>query len=84
MLLALIGLLPAIPHIIIGVEKLFGKGNGATKKQAATAAISDLVNIAAQAAGTSGAGNSHVMDFISAVIDATVAYFNASGTFPHG
>jgi hypothetical protein len=81
-LLIVLGLLPAIPHIILGVERLFGHGNGASKKQAATSAIADLLNIFAQTQGTPGADSS-AMNFISDLIDATVRYFNNTGVMTH-
>jgi predicted TIM-barrel fold metal-dependent hydrolase len=83
-LLAIIGLLPAIPHVILGIEHMFGKGNGPVKKQAATSAIADLVNVFAQLSGQSGAGaNSPMMTFIDKLIEATVEMFNQDGTFTH-
>ena len=82
MLLAILGLLPAIPHIVLGVEKLFGHGNGASKKQAATSMIADLLNILAQAQGTNGADSS-AMGFIDDLLEATVKYFNTNGMMTH-
>ncbi len=82
MILAILGLLPAISHIVLGVEHLFGHGNGASKKQAATSAIADLLNIFGQAQGTPGADSS-AMAFIDDLIEATVKYFNANGTMTH-
>ena len=82
MILAILGLLPALPHIILGVEKMFGHGGGAAKKQAATSALSDLLNILAQAQGTPGADSS-AMAFIDDMIEATVKYFNTNGTMTH-
>ena len=82
MFLAILGLLPAIPHIVLGIEKLFGDGNGAQKKQAAMSAVSDMLNIFAQTTGTSGADSSHSA-FIDDLIEATVKFFNANGTMTH-
>jgi len=82
MILALLGLLPAVPHIILGIEKLFGHGNGVSKKQAAMAALSDMLNIFSQTAGTTGADSS-AMAFLDDLVEATVKYFNASGVMVH-
>lgn len=82
MFLMVMGLLPAIPHIVVGVEKLFGKGNGGHKKQAAMSAVSDMLNIFSQASGSAGADSSHTA-FLDDLIEATVKFFNANGTFTH-
>lgn len=78
----ILALLPAVPHIIIGVEHLFGHGNGASKKQAATSALADIINAFAQSTGTQGS-NSSTMALIDDLIEATVKYFNSNGTFTH-
>jgi hypothetical protein len=80
--LAILGLLPALPHIILGIERIFGHGGGATKKQAAMSALSDLLNIASSAQGMPGA-DSHAMSFIDDMIEATVKYFNATSVLTH-
>jgi hypothetical protein len=83
MILAILALLPAVPHIVLGVEKLFGHGGGPAKKQATMSALSDMLNIASQTAGTPGADSS-AMSFIDDLVEATVRYFNASGIMVHG
>jgi hypothetical protein len=65
------------------VEKLFGHGNGAAKKQAASAAIGDLVNIFGQLGNGASAGDSSTMKFVDSLIEATVDLFNNNGTFTH-
>jgi hypothetical protein len=75
-------LLPAIPHVILGIEHFVGKGNGITKKQAAMAALGDMLNIASTAAGTPGADSS-AMAYIDDLIECTIKYFNANGTMSH-
>ena len=77
----LLVLIPAIPHIVSGIEALFGRGNGATKKQAAMGVMGDLVNALNTPGGTTGA-NSQMMAYIDDLIEATVKYMNTSGTFP--
>jgi hypothetical protein len=76
----LLGLLPAIPHVVLGVEGMFGHGNGANKKQAAMGVLGDLVNLAP---GSPGAGNSAMMKYLDALVEATVAYLNDSGAMKH-
>lgn len=94
MILALLGLLPAIPHIIIGVEQIFGHGRGLAKKQAATNTIADLLNLSVAAnnplgtLGTLGTGipassDSDMMKYIDALIESTVTYLNAKGVMKH-
>jgi hypothetical protein len=81
-LIAILGLLPAIPHIVLGVEHLFKHGNGPSKKQAAMSAMADMLNIFSNVAGTPGADSS-AMAFIDDLIEDTVKYFNANGTMKH-
>jgi hypothetical protein len=80
-------LLPVIlqlaPHIVMGVEKMFGHGKGVEKKQAATAMLGDAVNILAQSQGLPGA-NSDILSLIDDCLEAIVKYMNASGQFTHG
>jgi anti-sigma factor ChrR (cupin superfamily) len=85
MLLAILGLLPAVPHIIISVEHMMGHGSGPAKKQAATSMIGDLVNSFSQmSSGTVPGANSPIMAFVDTLIEATVELFNNDGTFVHG
>lgn len=85
MFLAILGLLPAIPHMVAGIEKLFGHNNGPAKKQAALAAIGDMVNIFGQANGNGAtSADSSTMTYIEDLIEATVKLFNSNGTFTHG
>ncbi len=79
----ILGLIPAIPHIVLGVEKIFGHGKGTAKKSAAMSALGDIVNIFGQAQGTPGADSS-TMAFMDDLLEATVKYFNANGTLTHG
>jgi hypothetical protein len=81
--LAIFALIPAIPHIVLGIEQMFGKGSGGTKKQAATSMLGDMLNITSQAAGEPGADSS-AMAFIDDMIEATVKYFNDKGIMTHG
>lgn len=88
-----LGLLAAAPQIIQGitgvvhaVERIFGHGQGGSKKQAALAMSSDLLNIysaIAPTAGLTGAGTSQVESALSNLIDSIVAFYNASGVFVH-
>lgn len=85
MLLAILGLLPAVPNILIGVERMFGHGSGPAKKQAATSMIGDLVNSFSQmSSGTVPGANSPIMAYVDTLIEATVELFNNDGTFTHG
>jgi hypothetical protein len=84
MLLAILGLLPAIPHIVMGIEKMFGHSSGAAKKQAAMSTIGDLLNALAQQSGdTTAAANSPMMAFVDSTIEGFVKLFNDTGTFTH-
>ena len=86
-------LLPVAPVLIQGVEgvvrsveRIFGHGNGGTKKQAALAMSGDLLNIyaaTAPAIGLTGAGSSNVQSALSALIDSIVQFYNATGAFVH-
>lgn len=76
-------LLQFAPAIITGVEKLFGHGGGAQKKQIVTNMLADAANGFAAAQNIPGA-NAELMTFISDVIEAYVRYANASGQFTHG
>jgi hypothetical protein len=86
-----IGLLSVAPQLVQGVigvvhsvEKIFGSGKGADKKQAALALSGDLLNIystSAPALGLTGAGTSEVNAALSKLIDAIVSFYNASGIF---
>jgi hypothetical protein len=82
--LLLLGILPAIPHVILGIEALFRHGNGPAKKQAATSALADMVNIFTQASGGGTGADSSTMTYIDDLIEATVKLFNNNGTFTHG
>jgi hypothetical protein len=84
----LLTLLPAIPHIVMGVEQMFKHhpaATGAAKKQAATSALADMVNLFGSMTGEpAGTGaNSATMAYLDTMIDATVKYFNDNGTFTH-
>jgi hypothetical protein len=86
-----LGLLAVAPQLVVGVtsvvhsvERIFGKGQGAQKKQAALAMSSDLLNIystTAPALGLTGAGTSEVQASLSQLIEAIVSFYNASGIF---
>lgn len=93
MAVAALGLLTAAPAIVQGiadtvhlVERLFTKGQGAQKKQAAVALSGDLLNLYSQAApafGLTGAGTSEVNQALGNLIEAIVAFNNAAGVFSH-
>lgn len=77
-------LIPALPHIIVGIEAMF-KGAakvGTTKKQIAINLLSDLVN-GFGAYSQQGGANSALMAFIDKEVDNVVEYMNASGQFQH-
>lgn len=88
-----LGLLAVAPQLITGVtsvvhsvERIFGKGSGEQKKTAAIAMSSDLLNIfstVAPSLGMTGAGTSEAQTAISNLIDAIVAFYNATGVFVH-
>jgi hypothetical protein len=78
----LLPLLAAAPHIVAGVESLFGHGKGETKKQAAMGILGDFGNALAAQNGFDGA-NSDLMQLLSEIIDSTVKYMNATGQFKH-
>jgi len=77
-----IALIPLCPKIVAGIEHVFGHGTGPAKKQAATSAIADVLNVLAGVEGTPGA-NSSAMNFIDDMIEAVVKVYNDSGTFTH-
>src|SRR5690349_15242142 len=89
-----IGLVSIAPQLLSGVftvvhtvEKIFGGGKGADKKQAAVAMSSDLLNIFSMVApnlGLTGAGTSEAQAALSQLIDAIVAFNNAMGVFVKG
>ena len=86
-----LGLLSVAPSLIQGVigvvhsvEKIFGAGKGADKKQAAIAMSGDLLNIYSTVAptlGLTGAGSSEVNAALSDLIDSIVKFYNVSGVF---
>jgi|SRR4051812_7171793 hypothetical protein len=90
---AALGLLSAAPAIVQGVadtvhmvERLFGKGKGPEKKQAAMQLGGDLLNMyaaAAPVAGLTGSGTSDVNQALSNLIEAIVAFNSAVGIFSH-
>jgi hypothetical protein len=74
----------AVVNVVHSVEAIFGKGNGAQKKTAAMAMSGDLLNIFSTVApmlGLTGAGTSEVQAALSNLIDAIVAFNNATGVF---
>jgi hypothetical protein len=76
----IIGLLPAIPHIVMGIEKLFGHGgNGKQKKDAAMAGILAMLT---GIGGIAVADKAHI-NYVDKLIEATVEYFNQNGEFNH-
>ncbi len=79
----IVGLLPLVPSIVSDVERLFGHGKGAAKKQAASAMISDGLNVFSQVVGVAGV-NSNETALISQLIDVVVQYLNNTGAFSHG
>lgn len=83
MILAILGLLPVVPKLVLGVERLFGHGSGTSKKQSVMSDISALLNAFSQAASTSSVDSS-AMAFMDDFVEATVRYFNSNGTMTHG
>jgi hypothetical protein len=81
----ILALLPAVPNIVLGIEHMFGHGNGTTKKQTAMSILGDLVNAFTSAGGSAVPGaNSSEMELIDELIEATVKYLNATGAMVHG
>jgi hypothetical protein len=79
----ILGLLPVVQHVVLGVESLFGHGKGAAKKQAATTTIADLLNLFSQVSPDLPGANSSTMKFIDGLIEVTVSYFNDEGVMTH-
>jgi hypothetical protein len=74
--IVILGLIPAIPHIVLGIEALFGHGKGGTKKQAAVDMVQTILN-------TTVGADPAVMAYVSDLIEANVKYLTANGTMPH-
>jgi hypothetical protein len=83
MILAILGLLPILPKIILGAETIFGHGSGASKKQSVLSDITILLNAFSQTLGTPGADSS-IIEFISTYIEDVVTLFNKAGIMTHG
>lgn len=83
MILAILGLLPILPKLVLGAEHLFGHGSGASKKQSVMGDIQVLLNAFAQTMGTPGADTS-IMEFIDTYIENVVTFFNKAGVMTHG
>ncbi len=77
----LIGLLPFITSTVKAVEGIFGAGNGTQKKQAAVAAISDVLNIFNSVHPSVSFQSSDLMAGVAEVIDGVVKILNATGEF---
>ena len=77
------GLLPLVSSIVQNIEMIFGRGNGPAKKDAATAAIADIINIAGTVSGQT-INSSEIMEGIGKIIDGTVQVMNATGVFKKG
>ena len=82
MIALLIPLLGAMPHIILGVESLFGHHTGTQKKQVAMGILGDLVNLITSENGQPGA-NSPFMTFLGESIDSMVKLLNDTGVMTH-
>jgi hypothetical protein len=91
--LGLLGAAPTIiqgiSSIVHGIEHLFGKGNGAAKKQAVLTAFNsgvDAYNAVASAATglklPSISGDAEKA--LGNLVDAIVSFYNAIGIFQHG
>lgn len=90
---AALGLLTQAPAIVQGIadtvhmmERLFGKGKGQDKKQAAMTLGADLLNLYTTAAPDfhlTGAGTSDVNQALSNLIESIVAFNSAVGIFSH-
>jgi hypothetical protein len=80
---AIIGAVGDIVHL---TERLFGKGKGTDKKQAAMNLASDALNLYAKTApemGLTGAGTSEVNQALENLVEAVVTFYNAAGFFAH-
>lgn len=85
-LAGVLNIVPFIGSIVHAVEGIFGKGNGTAKKQAAmTLATSGLGAYSAFIQGDTGQVKdvTAINAAISALIDDSVAFYNALGVFKH-
>ena len=81
--LLLSGALKAAPTVIAGVEYLAKEESSATKQQLALDSLTVLTStVAAGIPGTEAVAGA-VNTALSAIINLTVAAFNAAGTFTH-
>jgi len=77
-------LLGAVGDIVHLTERLFGKGKGQDKKQAAMNLAGELLNTYKQVApdiGLTGANADEVNTALSTLVDSVVAFYNAAGLF---
>lgn len=80
----ILGLLPLVPSIVRDVEGLFKSApkSGPTKKQTAVNLLGDAMNAIGAVQSVPGA-NSPELNLAGTIVDAFVAYFNATGQFSH-
>ena len=75
-------LMPLIPNLIADAESIFGKGNGAAKKEAVTDVLNQGVQVLA---GVSTGGQKNTVEklqpYISTMIDSAVSIANEAGAF---
>lgn len=79
-------LISMVGDLVHSVEKLFGHGKGADKKQAVMTGAGDLLNLYAASAPLlklSGAGTSDVTKALDNLVEAIVQFYNATGHFVH-
>lgn len=77
----IVGILPLVTSVVQSVETIFGGGNGARKKDAATSMIADALNIANVVHPYPAFRSSELMEGISQIIDGVVKVMNATGVF---
>ncbi len=81
---ALLGLLQPIKDLVEAVEQADeGEGNGARKKEAVMALLSEAIDTAKQFAPFD-VPKEKILDFVSRAIDVVVNLFNLMGHFRHG
>jgi hypothetical protein len=73
----------AAPTVIAGVEYLFKEAPSATKQKMAIDALTVLTSSAALAEPAIAPLSSEIQAVLAALINVTVAGFNAAGTFAH-
>lgn len=79
-----LALIPFVMSTVQHIESIFGPKTGTQKKDAAVAAVSDVLNIfnTIQPGGKT-VNSSQMMEGIGEVIDGVVKVMNATGQFTH-